>query len=85
MQQMSLFENRQMMTPLASRLRPDSLEDFVGQEHLIGRGKILRQLIEKDILGSSRCGEDHPCQYHRGQDEVGVYQFQCCDKRDKGN
>lgn len=52
MQQMSLFENRQMMTPLASRLRPDSLEDFVGQEHLIGRGKILRQLIEKDQISS---------------------------------
>ena len=52
MQQMSLFENRQMMTPLASRLRPDSLEDFVGQEHLIGKGKILRQLIEKDQISS---------------------------------
>ena len=40
------------MTPLASRLRPDTLEDFVGQEHLIGKGKILRQLIEKDQISS---------------------------------
>ena len=40
------------MAPLASRLRPDSLENFVGQEHLIGKGKILRQLIEKDQIAS---------------------------------
>ena len=40
------------MTPLASRLRPDTLEGFVGQEHLLGPGKILRQLIEQDQIGS---------------------------------
>ena len=38
--------------PLASRLRPDSLEEFVGQQHLIGPGKILRQLIERDQISS---------------------------------
>ena len=34
MEQMTLFENNRSMTPLASRVRPDSLEEFVGQEHL---------------------------------------------------
>lgn len=52
MEQMTLFGNSRSMTPLASRLRPDTLEDFVGQEHLIGKGKILRQLIERDQISS---------------------------------
>ena len=52
MQQMTLFDNAQGMIPLASRMRPDTLEDFVGQEHLLGKGKILRQLIERDQLSS---------------------------------
>ena len=33
-------------------MRPDSLDSFVGQEHLLGKGKILRQLIEKDQISS---------------------------------
>ena len=52
MEQMSLFGNNRAMTPLASRLRPDSLDDFAGQEHLVGKGKILRQLIERDQISS---------------------------------
>ena len=32
--------------PLASRLRPVNLDEFVGQSHLIGEGKVLRKLIE---------------------------------------
>ncbi|MBC5688022.1 replication-associated recombination protein A [Mediterraneibacter sp. NSJ-55] len=52
MEQMTLFEEQPAMAPLASRLRPDSLETFVGQEHLLGRGKILRQLIERDQISS---------------------------------
>ncbi len=40
------------MAPLASRLRPDSLDEFVGQEHLLGPGKVLRQLIERDQISS---------------------------------
>jgi len=38
--------------PLAERIRPRSLEEFVGQEHLLGRGKPLRVLLEKDRLPS---------------------------------
>lgn len=52
MEQISLFDDRQQYTPLASRLRPENLEEYVGQSHLLGQGKILRQLIEKDQVSS---------------------------------
>lgn len=45
-------DGRNMTVPLASRLRPQELEDFIGQEHLLGQGKMLRQLIEKDQISS---------------------------------
>lgn len=38
--------------PLAARLRPDTLEEFVGQRHLLGEGKVLRRLIESDRISS---------------------------------
>jgi len=38
--------------PLAARLRPRSLEEFVGQEHVIGPGRVLRLAIERDQLSS---------------------------------
>ncbi|HTM48729.1 MAG TPA: replication-associated recombination protein A [Bryobacteraceae bacterium] len=38
--------------PLAERLRPERLEDYVGQEHILGPGKPLRRQIETDTLGS---------------------------------
>jgi putative ATPase len=38
--------------PLADRIRPENLEDFVGQEHLLGPGRILRSWIEKDRVPS---------------------------------
>ena len=38
--------------PLAARLRPRTLEDFVGQEHFLGPGKLLRRLLAADRLGS---------------------------------
>ncbi|MBR3784970.1 MAG: replication-associated recombination protein A [Firmicutes bacterium] len=52
MEQMTLFDQRDANQPLASRLRPESLEEYVGQQHLIGKGKILRSLIEKDQISS---------------------------------
>lgn len=52
MEQISLFDNQEQLSPLASRLRPETLEDYIGQQHLIGKGKILRQLIEKDQISS---------------------------------
>ena len=50
--QRSLFEVPEMQGPLASRLRPRDLTEFVGQEHLLGAGKVLRQMIEKDMVSS---------------------------------
>jgi len=40
------------MQPLAERLRPRSLDEFVGQKHLLGPGKILRKMIESDQVSS---------------------------------
>lgn len=39
-------------TPLADRMRPRTFDDFVGQEHLLGPGRVLRRAIENDQLGS---------------------------------
>ena len=54
MEQMSLFDNeiRNISVPLASRVRPKNLDQFVGQQHLIGQGKILRRMIETDQVTS---------------------------------
>lgn len=52
MEQLSLFDDRKTAAPLASRLRPVTLEDYVGQKHLIGKGKLLRRLIEDDQVSS---------------------------------
>ena len=38
--------------PLARRMSPRSLEEFVGQEHLVGENKPLRRIIEEDLLSS---------------------------------
>ena len=52
MEQMSLFDDREVYRPLASRLRPETLDEFEGQKHLLGEGKILRQLIDQDQIPS---------------------------------
>ena len=52
MKQQSLFDDRSFSNPLASRLRPDTLEHFVGQQHLLAEGKVLRNLIESDQMTS---------------------------------
>ncbi|MEA4972664.1 MAG: replication-associated recombination protein A [Candidatus Metalachnospira sp.] len=54
---MDLFEynmERQFNTtaPLAARMRPETLEDYVGQKHIIGKGKMLYNVIKADKLGS---------------------------------
>ncbi len=52
MEQLNLFDQRSVSEPLANRLRPESLEEYVGQKHLLGPGKILRRLIESDNISS---------------------------------
>ena len=51
MEQMTLFD-RPSSQPLAARLRPQTLEEFAGQKHLLGEGKVLRRLIEGDQVSS---------------------------------
>ena len=53
MEQLSLFTQEvSMSAPLASRLRPQTLDDYVGQEHLVGKGKVLRQMLDTDRISS---------------------------------
>ncbi|GEO45445.1 hypothetical protein LAL01_16770 [Companilactobacillus alimentarius] len=56
MQQESLFANNNKdnnnNSPLANRVRPSTLEGFVGQQHLLGPGKILREIIDQDKVPS---------------------------------
>lgn len=53
MEQLSLFTPETDLTaPLASRLRPQTLEDYIGQEHLVGQGKMLRQMLHTDRISS---------------------------------
>ncbi len=53
---MDLFSYRVESEPrarlLADRMRPESLEEYIGQEHLIGEGKLLRRAIEGDVVSS---------------------------------
>lgn len=56
MEQMSLFDtqpdDRAAAQPLAARLRPATLDEYAGQTHLLGAGKVLRRLIEHDQVSS---------------------------------
>ncbi len=53
MGQISIFETENNSTqPLAARMRPRNLSEFVGQQHLVGEGKVLRNLIERDSISS---------------------------------
>ncbi|MDY3280186.1 MAG: AAA family ATPase, partial [Eubacteriales bacterium] len=51
MEQRSLFDD-DLSQPLAARLRPETLEEFVGQRHLLGKNRVLRRLIESDRISS---------------------------------
>lgn len=44
---------QRQVEPLAARLRPETLDEFVGQQHFIGPGKLLRRLLEADRLSSA--------------------------------
>jgi putative ATPase len=47
-----LQETKKDMQPLAERMRPQTLDGFVGQKHLVGEGAILRQMIESGHIAS---------------------------------
>lgn len=44
--------NKEKESPLASRLRPTTLDEVVGQEHIIGKDKLLYRAIQADKLSS---------------------------------
>ena len=46
------IDKAKKQAPLADRIRPEILDEFVGQEHIIGKGKILRKMLEEDKLVS---------------------------------
>ena len=49
----SAQEASERSAPLAARMRPRTFDEFVGQEHILGKGKLLRRAIESDRLFSS--------------------------------
>ena len=51
MEQAGIFDDL-VSQPLAARLRPETIEEYVGQEHLLGRGRVLRRMIEQDRISS---------------------------------
>ena len=51
--QHAMDERMHQEAPLAARMRPRSFDDFIGQEHIIGEGKLLRRAIQADRLFSS--------------------------------
>src|SRR4030065_527118 len=49
---MELFKENNLKEPLAYRMCPRTLEEYVGQGHILGKGKLLRRAIEADRLTS---------------------------------
>ncbi|MBP3630719.1 MAG: replication-associated recombination protein A, partial [Clostridia bacterium] len=54
MEEMNLFNVNQSnaFKPLAERMRPRSLEEFCGQEHILGKGKLLYRLVSSGAVSS---------------------------------
>ena len=52
MEQESLFDDRAMTGPLADRMRPETLDDYAGQKHLLAKDRILRRMIDRDEVQS---------------------------------
>ena len=59
-------QNMEKEAPLASRLRPTTLEEVVGQQHIIGKDKLLYRAIKADR-------KDHTRQSHCQYDQCGIY------------
>lgn len=74
-----------MTEPLASRIRPKSLDEFIGQEHLVGRGKPLRVAIEKKELfsfilwGPPGCGKTTLARIYAGALGAEFYELSAVD------
>jgi putative ATPase len=51
-EQQNLFRSDESEEPLAARMRPRSVDEFVGQDHILGEGRLLRRAIQADMLTS---------------------------------
>ena len=85
---MELFGNdskseRESRKPLADRIRPKTLDEVVGQEHLLGKGKILRVLLDKKDVpslifwGPERCWKNDPRLAYRETHESSLCLSKC--------
>ena len=76
--------------PLAERMRPKSLEDYIGQQHLVGPGKVLRKMIDSGVVssfilwGPPGVGENDVGDDYRGTVETSVLRVECREFRGKG-
>ncbi len=68
------------LKPLAEKMRPISLDDFVGQQHILGEGKLLRRLIQAKKVPSCIFLDDS-CAYHRSDDRWQLCCYECSFKR----
>ena len=91
MEQQNFFTAPQPMQPLAARLRPQSLEEFVGQRHSAGSGKGAsaadrgRPYLLHDLLGPARRGQDHAGPHHRQPDQGAVHRLFRRHQRHQGD
>src|ERR1700739_1432477 len=73
------------MEPLAPKIRPNKLDEFVGQEHLVGKGKPLRVAIEKKELfsfilwGPPGCGKTTLARIYATQVGADFYEISAVD------
>lgn len=79
-----------MSEPLAERMRPRSLDDYVGQKHLVGEGAILRKMIDAGrissfiLWGPPGVGKTTLAQNYRSHAQSTFLYFERGDKRCKG-
>ena len=69
-------------SPLAKRMRPENLDEVIGQEHIIGKNKLLYRAIKADKLGSlifygPPGRKDNTCYGDRAYDKSGFQTDQC--------
>ena len=78
-------------SPLASRLRPRTLDEIVGQQHIIGRDKMLYRAIKADKLssiilyGPPGNRQDNHCEGHCQYNQCFIYPDQCNGSRQEGH
>ena len=83
----SMAMERREDTPLADRMRARTLDEFIGQKHLVGEGRLLRRAIQADRLtscifyGPPGCGKNDPRLGHRRLHARGVRAHERGDQR----